>query len=101
MTLQAKDIAQQLLDFYQDDPARWTRRALARDKWQNMTNPLSPDAASWCLVGALKCTQPMHTQLAAYTLSQALSGQLLLFVNDECASFDEIAAILHNIVQQC
>jgi hypothetical protein len=40
------------------DPRKWTRGSIARTAENTETHPRSPNAASWCLVGAAEACAP-------------------------------------------
>ncbi len=48
-TLEVLKQARQLIS----EPGHWTKGALARDKNHKQVPPLSPDACSWCSIGAV------------------------------------------------
>ncbi len=49
-----KEIIQQAIDLI-SDPNKWTKNALARDKYNNkLINSNSPEAVCWCAVGAIR-----------------------------------------------
>jgi len=46
-------VAKKLIDFYGGDETKWTQGAFARTRTGVVINPSNPEAACWCLRGAV------------------------------------------------
>ena len=53
MNLTFKEACSAVADVFEFCPEAWTKNKLARDIAGQAVSPDDPDAASWCLVGAL------------------------------------------------
>lgn len=102
----AKEIAQSLLDFYQDDPTRWTQGAYCRGP-DGKPSDNKYTAICWCCVGALDrlTIGSTHSRVTynAYgycvlTLENELGIALLTDWNDSLGSFQELSKALEKIV---
>lgn len=49
-----------VLDLFDGHPERWIRRITAKDKHGQVTYGGSPEACSWCLLGAIYEIYPYH-----------------------------------------
>lgn len=47
-------VSKALLEFFNNNPKKWTHIYYARDKLGFPVSPIDPAACSWCLLGAIK-----------------------------------------------
>lgn len=88
------------------DEKNWTQRVTARDAEGWPVNPKSPDACSWCIVGALIAASPGDIK-AARLAGEALKAQLgpglassLSFLNDRTSHYQVLTLFDKAIKEQ-
>lgn len=86
-TAEQRQLAQDLLTFYRNDPGRWTQHAHVRNSTGQITWLRDPDACQWCLVGALWEIAPAVAESV-----QVLNAALRLFADP----YDRISIITWN-----
>lgn len=77
--------AKTVLELFEGHPERWTRHAYAMTETGNITNPKSPNAISWCLMGACTLIGVSFTPL--YDL---LPDGITNFNDNPNTTFDEV-----------
>jgi len=106
----AAEAAKKILDFYHDDPSRWTKDAYARDKDGKSCLQWAPEAVCWCLDGARAVlhlsygTRSGRTQVMgpAFHLSRRITELTdrngLVGLNDQKGStFETVQSVLGQI----
>lgn len=91
-------VSKALLDFYEYNPSRWTKKFMARDKLGFPAGAESEDACQWCLLGAVKKLRHddiiTYSELDEWILRFAENHGNVSVNNDNAKSFDEIVEIL-------
>lgn len=85
------------------DPARWTKQAYARDERGRPCEVSSPNAKSFCLLGAMlrECDRPRLVFDADWFLF-AHAGATALILNDDAqTSHADLMTALDGVIQKC
>lgn len=103
--MNAKELAQLLLQFYGDDESRWTQGRYCVTREGYSARPGSDGACGWCVVGALvKLLHPEadyverdHERLYR-PLAEALGFKELACWNDKLSGFWQLKSELQQVV---
>jgi hypothetical protein len=87
------------------DPRKWTRGAIARTADDSETHPRSPNAASWCLIGAAEACAP--DRLSYWAARSALVAEISRRVPgtgiprfNDTATHEELLAIIEGALRR-
>lgn len=88
-----------------DDPKKWTKEALARDKSHWYIDPLKPEATCWCLSGAMLKVTGQHSNFgiqhpawfydAGFILRKVLDDNYLTWQDREDTTYQQVMDLLH------
>src|ERR1700761_190598 len=92
-----RELANKLLDFYQNDPKRWTQRTFARDASGLSAHPLEKQACSFLALGAARVMGVDNWSEVGDDLASKFGYYSLSNLNDECKSFEEFTSMLREI----
>lgn len=80
----------------------WCKSVLAKTKHGNSIGPHSPNAASWCVVGALhrSCYEFDITVLPMLLLLEKAAGppQLPALINDNARNVEDVLWLYHKVI---
>ncbi len=88
-------VAKALLDFYGDNPKRWTQGETARTSRGRVVSPTDPEAVRFCLFGATMKLEIHYKE----DFRQACGGSPMRFNDDKRRTFKSVIRRLREIAE--